>query len=161
MHGFNPVLLGGLIGAVVGAATALASQFLAHHLAEKRDRKRFQIESFERFSKEFSEDENLRRISIKKEPLTEDEIDEYLGFFEEIGLYFSRDLVDVEFVDEILGDAIIAAWEDDHIRSAVGAIRGGEDDPTYFQYFERLAKHLLDLRQKRIEKERERARKKS
>jgi hypothetical protein len=34
-------------------------------------------------------------------------------FFEEIGLYFHRNLVDVELVDEILGDSIIGAWEDD------------------------------------------------
>ena len=155
MYGINPLLLSGLVGALIGAATALASQFLAHQLAERRERRRFQIESFERFRTEFSEDENLRRISVKKEPLTEDEIDEYLGFFEEIGLYFSRGLVDIELVDEILGDSIIAAWEDDHIRTSVGAIRGGEDDPTYFLYFERLAKHLLELRKSRKERERE------
>jgi hypothetical protein len=90
----NPIMLSGLVGASLAAIAALASQFLAHHLAEKRERKRFQIQSFERFRREFSEDENLRQISTKDEPLTEDEIDDYIGFFEEIGIYFSRDLVD-------------------------------------------------------------------
>ncbi|MFZ1889426.1 MAG: hypothetical protein WAU33_15465 [Candidatus Binataceae bacterium] len=66
MGEFLPVLL----GALVGAFAALASQFLAHFLAEKREHKRFQVQSFERFRREFSEDENLRRISQKKEPLT-------------------------------------------------------------------------------------------
>ena len=156
MFGLNPVVLSGLVGALVGAFAALASQFLAHRLAENRERKKFQVQSFERFRREFSEDENLRRISIKKGPLTEDEIDDYLGFFEEIGLYFARDLVDIELVDEILGDAITEMWEDENIRSAIGAIRGGEDDPAYFRYFERLAKHLLNMKQKRLEKERKR-----
>jgi hypothetical protein len=93
-------------------------------LARKRDDKRFQIQSFERFRREFTENENLYSISVKKEPLSEDEIDEYLGFFEEIGLYFARDLVDIELVDEILGDSITAAWEDENIRKAVGANSG-------------------------------------
>ena len=68
------ILLSGLIGALVGAFAALASQFLANYLAEQRDRRRFQIQSFERFRSEFSEDENLRRISIKKEAMTDDEL---------------------------------------------------------------------------------------
>jgi len=82
-----------------------------------------------------AEDPNLRRISVKKEPLTDDEIDEYMGFFEETGLYFARDLVDIELVDEILGDAIIDAWDYEDIRKSIGSIRGGEDDPSYFRYF--------------------------
>ena len=143
------IVLSGLVGAVVGATAAIVAQFLANRLAFKRELLRFQIQAFERFRTEFTEDENLRRISIKKEPLTDDEIDDYLGFFEEIGLYFRRSLVDIELVDEILGDAIISAWEDDSIRKSVGAIRGGEDDPTYFEYFEQLAKHLINRRQRR------------
>ena len=151
--GFNPVLLSGLIGALVGAFAALASQFVAHRLAEKRERKRFKIESFERFRTEFSEDENLRRISVKKGRLTDDEIDEYIGFFEEIGLYFARDLVDIELVDEILGDAIVDAWDNEDIRSSIGSIRGGEDDPSYFKYFEDLARHLKRRKEERIRRQ--------
>jgi hypothetical protein len=148
----NPILLSGLVGAIVGAAAAIAAQFVGHRLATKRELLRFQIQSFERFRREFSEDEHLRQISLKKGPLTDDEIDDYLGFFEEIGLYFHRDLVDVQLVDEILGDSIIYAWEDDHIRKTVGSVRGAEDDPTYFMYFERLAKHLIEMRNSRAGK---------
>jgi hypothetical protein len=57
----------------VGAAAALTSQFLAHYLAEQRERKRFQIQAFERFRKEFTEDQFLRRISTAKENLTDNE----------------------------------------------------------------------------------------
>jgi hypothetical protein len=95
VNGFSPVWLSGLVGAIAGAVTALAAQFLGHRLAAKRELLRFQIQSFERFRREFTEDENLRAISIKKQPLTADEIDDYLGFFEEVGLYFDRGLVDV------------------------------------------------------------------
>jgi hypothetical protein len=136
----SAILFSGLAGAIVGATAAPASQFLAHRLASRRELERFRVQAFERFRKEFTEDEFLRRVSTKKDPLTNDEIDEYLGFFEEVGLYFHRGLVDVELVDEILGDDIINAWEDSRIREAVGAIRGGEDDPTYFEYFEKMAR---------------------
>jgi hypothetical protein len=148
----DPILLSGLIGALVGAFAALASQFLAHRLAEQRERRRFQVQSFERFRKEFSEDENLRRISLKKESLSDDEIDELVGFFEEIGLYFARNLVDIELVDEILGDAILNAWHDEDIRRSVAAVRAAEDDPSYFKYFERLARHLDKLKEGRNRK---------
>lgn len=146
--------MGGIVvGALVGAGAALASQFLAHYLAGKRERERFQVQSFERFRREFTEDENLRRISSKRETLTDDEIQEYLGFFEEIGIYFYRDLVDIELVDEILGDDIIDAWEDTRIREAIGAIRGGEDDSSYFKYFERLARYLKKMKEQRVRKQ--------
>ena len=112
----SAIVLSGFVGAVVGAAAALISQLLAHRLADIRERRRFQVQAFERFRREFTEDENLSRIGSKKEPLTEDEIDEYLGFFEEIGVYFARGLVDIELVDEILGDDITSAWEDDQLR---------------------------------------------
>jgi hypothetical protein len=150
VNGFRSVWLSGLVGAIAGAVTALAAQFLGHRLAAKRELLRFQIQSFERFRREFTEDENLRAISIKKQPLTADEIDDYLGFFEEVGLYFHRGLVDVELVDEVLGDSIIDAWEDEYLRREIGSIRGAEDDPTYFRYFEQLAKHLIEMREKRI-----------
>jgi hypothetical protein len=116
----------------------------------KRELKRFQIQSFERFRREFTEDPNLRRLSEKNEQdLTDEEIDDYVGFFEEIGLYFHRGLVDVELVDEILGDYVMDAWEEPKIREAIGAVRGGEDDPSYFKHFEALARHLLKLKKQR------------
>jgi hypothetical protein len=47
---------------------------------------------------------------------------------------------------------LLTRGKDEHIRKAIGAVRGAEDDPTYFLYFERLAKHLIEMRDKRIKK---------
>ncbi len=80
------IVLSGLVGAIVGSTAAILAQFVGNRLATKRELLRFQIQAFERFRSEFTEDKNLRRISIKKEPLSDDEIDDYLGFFEEIGV---------------------------------------------------------------------------
>jgi hypothetical protein len=103
------ILLSGLVGAAVGATAAIASQFIADWLARKRELDRFRVQSFERFRREFSEDQRLRAIANKypEARLENKEIEDYIGFFEEMGIYASRDLVDVELVDTILGDAIV------------------------------------------------------
>jgi hypothetical protein len=47
--------------------------------------------------------------------LTEEEIDRYVDFFEDIGLYVSRNLVDIDLLDESFGDYIREAYQDDAI----------------------------------------------
>jgi hypothetical protein len=78
---------------------------------------RLKIESFERVENLLKT--NLRRIDNKKEPLTDEEIDDYIGFFEEVGLYHHGDLVDIDLVNEILGDSITTAYDDSHIRESI------------------------------------------
>ena len=113
-----------ILSAAVGASGAIVAQIVSQFLVTRRESRRFKIEAFERFRREFAEDPELRRIGTKKEPLADDEVDEYIGFFEEIGLYYKRGLVDIELVDEILGDAIIQAYQDDGIMRSIGAARG-------------------------------------
>jgi len=76
------LVISAVAGASIGAAAVLAAQIVSSAEA----RKRFKVEVFERFRRESSEDRELRRISTKREPLTDEEVDEYIGFFEEIGL---------------------------------------------------------------------------
>ena len=53
-------------------------------------------------------------------------------------------------MDEILGDSILDAWNNVAVRKSIGSVRGSEDDPTYFKYFELLARHLVQLKSERI-----------
>jgi hypothetical protein len=92
-----------ILGALVGAAGAIVAQIVNDRLSKGRERERLRVESFENFRREFTGDKELQRIDQKDEPLTDEEIDYYLGFFEEIGIYVERDLVDVDLVDEIMG----------------------------------------------------------
>src|SRR5260370_36408667 len=87
-----------ILAAVVGVAGALISQFVANWLTRGRELRRFRIESFERFRSELSEDEKLKAISNKhtKEPLTDDEKQDYLGFWEEVGIYHANQMIDEE-----------------------------------------------------------------
>jgi len=99
----------------VGELGAIGAQVVSHFLTRRRDEKRFRIESFERLRREYDANEELRRISQKDEPLTDRETERILGFFEEVGLYWDRNLIDRQLVDEILGDEIIDCFEDDAI----------------------------------------------
>jgi hypothetical protein len=105
------VFQSGIIGGLLGASGALLSQLLAHRLNRRRELERFAIQSFERFRTELWQDSELRKISLKhtNEPLTEEEMQDYLGFFEEVGLYAERNLVDLQLVDEIMGDILWTA----------------------------------------------------
>ena len=145
------ILLSGLVGAAVGATAAIASQFIADWLARKRELDRFCVQSFERFCREFSEDQRLRAIANKypEARLENKEIEDYIGFFEEIGIYASRDLVDVELVDTILGDAIVECYEDRDIIDFVRSVRVEEGDNSYWEFFEKLAADLVARRNQR------------
>jgi hypothetical protein len=127
-------------------AGAVINQWLDY----RRERRWFRIASFERFRKELTQDPNLRRIElmISKEAdaegrgalVTTDEIHEYAGFFEEIGIYFKRDLVDIVLVDEIMGDEILSLYT--YILDSGFLAEVREEDPTegYYDNLEALAK---------------------
>lgn len=140
-----------LLGAVTGASGAVAAQLVNNWLTSRRDFRRFRIETFERFRSQFRGDENLNRIGYKEGPLTEREIDEYVGFWEEMALYFSQGLLDQQLVDEIFGDYIIECYQDDEIMRSIGSARGKERDPTYFEHFENLAKLLVEKKKRRLQ----------
>ena len=143
-----------ILAAAVGVAGALISQFVADWLTRGRELRRFRVESFERFRSELSEDEKLRVISNKhtKQPLTDGEMQDYLGFWEEVGIYHANRIIDEELLDEILGDYITDCYNDGEMRKFIAAFRAEERDDTYYEFFEKLARSLLERRAKRINK---------
>jgi|SRR5579872_878880 len=140
-----------ILAALLGAAGALASQFLAESLTRGRELKNFRIESFERFRTELWEDPDLKVIRRKysREPLTDDQMLDYLGFWEEVGIYDSKRLIDAELLDEVLGDYVIDCYNDAEIRKYIAEFRVAQRDDSYFEFFERLARKLIQARQKK------------
>lgn len=143
-----------LVAALIGAAAALLSQLVAHFLNRAREKRRFGIEAFEKFRAEFIDDEDLRRISKKyhddnESALTDDEIERYIDFFEDVGLYHAKKLIDLDMVDESLGDFIMDCYNDEAVRKYIYAARAEERDNSYWERFENLAKELLERRDKR------------
>jgi hypothetical protein len=150
-----------LVAALIGAGASLLSQLLAHLLNRGRENRRFRLESYRQFRAEFIEDQELRNISRKyygdSDPtLSEEEIERYLDFFEDMGLYWARKLVDLDLIDESFGDYVIDCYEDDAIMKYVGAVRGEQRDPSYWEHFENLAKELVRRQQQRRAKEQKR-----
>src|SRR5690348_8916020 len=104
-----------IVSAVIGAGAALLSQLLAHLLNRGRENRRFRLESYRQFRTEFVEDQELRTISKKyyaesEGILTDEEIERYVDFFEDMGLYVARNLVDLDLIDESFGDYVIDAY---------------------------------------------------
>jgi hypothetical protein len=72
-----------------------------------------------------------------------------LGFFEEVGLYWDRNLIDRDLVDEILGDEIIDYFEDDTIMKYVGSVRGRKETPLTGNTSKDSPTRFIRLRDKR------------
>ena len=77
---------------------------------------------------------------------------DYLGFWEEVGLYHANRIIDEQLLDEILGDYITDCYNDGEMRKFIAAFRAEERDDTYYEFFEKLARSLLERRAKRINK---------
>jgi len=134
-----------ILAALVGVAGALASQFVANRLTRGRELTRFRIDSFERFRSELWEDADLKVIRRKhgKQPLTHEQKQDYLGFWEELGIYDSKGIVDEDLLDQILGDYIVDCYNDTELRKYIAETRVLEHDDTYYVFFDKLARKLV------------------
>lgn len=141
-----------LLSAGIGSLTTLVGVFLSDFLSSRRELKRLRLEGLVRFSAAFNQDpifQKARGKLEKGEVLDEGEIEDYIGFFEEVGLFTDRGYVDEELIDEIFGDYIIDAYQDKRIMQHVAGVRTESRDKTYFIYFERLGEKLAKKAQKR------------
>jgi hypothetical protein len=130
--------LGGIVGVL-----------LTQYFEERRDIQSVQVHAFLTFEHEFLfQDPELVRIRHKfdhrkgKHPLTDEEADYYLDFFEDVGTFAKRDLVDLDLVDQLLGPDVIAAYDDADLSKYIHRCRTNVDDPGAFENFEALALRL-------------------
>lgn len=71
-----------------------------------------------------------------------DEINRYLGFFEDIGYYASNGFLSKDIVGHLYGAYIIEAYEYPEIRRYIALLRQNAKQPTAFEQFEKLAIEL-------------------
>jgi hypothetical protein len=147
--GYGPVWI--ILSACVGATSAIVAQIVNDRLTRKRDLEHLRLQTFETFRRQFMDDKRLQGIDNKDEPLTDDEVDYYLGFFDVLALYWKRGFVEIALVDEVLGDSIIIAYDSDKIMKSIYEVRAGMKDKTYFEHFEELAKELKKMQRSRVE----------
>lgn len=68
------------------------------------------------------------------------EINEYLGFFSDLGLFRDRGLLSDELIGHFFGAFIIEAYEYPDVRSYIARIRKNFEQPEAFEDFEKIAK---------------------
>ena len=94
------------------------------------------------------------RISIDRcEPLyknwggkfTYDQINQYLGFFDDMGFYANNQILDNKLIDQFFGAHILEAYEKNELRRYIDDLRRNNKQPQAFEEFEALAKKLEEL----------------
>jgi hypothetical protein len=68
------------------------------------------------------------------------ELNEYLGFFSDLGLFRDRDLLSDELIGHFFGAFIVEAYEYPEVKSYIARIRKNFQQPEAFEDFEKIAK---------------------
>jgi hypothetical protein len=68
------------------------------------------------------------------------EINEYLGFFSDLGLFRDRDLLSDELIGHFFGAFIVEAYEYPELKRYIQRIRKNFEQPEAFEEFEKIAK---------------------
>lgn len=74
-----------------------------------------------------------------------DQVNRYLGFFEDLGFYSRIGALDFEIVDQMFGAVIVEAYEYNEVRKYIDELRRNSKQPRAFEDFERLAKKLAEI----------------
>ena len=124
-----------------GAMAALVVGLVAEHFA----RRRFRIENFERLRRELQDEPQLRAVKQKLAPgqfvaLIEPEMRDYLEFFELVGVYWKKKLIDTTLLNEILADYILDMYEYPRTMTFILSERGKLENDLYYENFVALAK---------------------
>ena len=73
------------------------------------------------------------------------ELRAYLRYFEMIERFIAEDVISLELVDEMFGNYIARAWENDEVKDFVARMRADRKDKRYLEHFEQLAGKILAL----------------
>lgn len=77
-----------------------------------------------------------------------DEINRYLGFFEDLGFFvLDRDFLDIEIVAHLFGAYIIEAYLSQELQTYISDTRKNSQQPSAFTHFSELSKKLSKLDQ--------------
>lgn len=140
----SSVLFSGLLAAVVVAV-----------IAESFARRRFRIENFERLRRELQDDPQLLAVKQKLAPgpyvaLTESEMRDYLEFFELVGVYWKKKLINKTLLNEILADYILDMYEYPNTKDFIIIERNKLENDRYYENFVAVAKwcERQELREK-------------
>ncbi len=145
--------LGVFIGVVGGIAGAILGAFVTHRLQRAREREIQGIEIFWRYRKEAFDNPALRKVMEEGKFSTEKDIKMAVDFYEEVGLHASKKFIDMDLLDEIIGDYIIDAYDSPGVKEWIGGVREESGDATYYEHFMTIGRQLSANAEKRKKKE--------
>ncbi len=147
----------GIIGSVVGF---LASQFLVYYTFQVNLETTKQLEMVrlaKDLTKEFySGDPDYRKVRVAMESCKKlykgwggefdhDQINRFLGFFEDLGFYYKEGILDYKIINHLFGAYIIEAYEYNEFRKYIDELRKNMKQPTAFVEFQALASRLEQI----------------
>lgn len=90
--------------------------------------------------------EEHRPILLKNKGIfSEYDLHAYLRYFEMIERFTAKGIISLDLVDEMFGNYIARAWENNEIKEYVTRVRENREDQRYFEHFEQLAKKILEI----------------
>jgi hypothetical protein len=143
MHSTNSFWLSVLLSGTIAAAV---SALITIGLSEHYSRRRFRVENFERLRQELLGNQRLRSIkervsrSWEAAVITETELRDYLEFFELVGVYWKRNLIDRTLLNEILADYILDMYEYPRTKTFIISERQKLTNDHYYEHFVKVAK---------------------
>jgi hypothetical protein len=129
-------------GAFAAVAVGAVTLYYSH--------RRFGVENFERLRRELRDDPQLRTIKDKlpgdwtADLVTEAELRDYLEFFEVVGNYWRKNLIDRRLLNEILADYILDIYEYPRTKTFILAERDRWENDRYYENFNAVAKWCVE-----------------
>jgi len=74
-----------------------------------------------------------------------DEINSYLGFFDDLGFFNEKGALDLETIKQLFGASVIEAYEYNELRRYVNELQKNAKQPSAFRNFQILAKKLEEI----------------
>jgi len=82
-----------------------------------------------------------------------DEINQYLGFFDDLGFYLKNGILDIDLINHMFGAYIIEAYEYNEIRKYIEDFQKNTKQKSAFKDFENLSKNLEQIPERKDEVE--------
>lgn len=146
-------VLGPLVG-LLGSLLVVAVSLYTFSKELAIENKHHEVALYRELVKEFygnSEEYRKIRMAIERcQPLYKswngsfdnDQINSYLGFFEDIGFYLRQGVLSVEVIDHGFGAYIVEAYEYDELKRYIREMRETAKQPQSFKDFEFLAQRI-------------------
>ena len=143
-------LLSGLLGVLIAALVSYVLTKQQVDVTIKYQQLGFARELTKEFYYENDIHKKIRMAIERCQPLynksggsfSNDQINIYLGFFDDLGFYWKKDFLGLDVINHLFGGYIIEAFEYPEIRQYMARLQTSMEDPKAFSEFKELAERL-------------------